>query len=263
MQCTQCHAQLEENAKFCTNCGVMVNDENTSETIAANTTELVESNNNSSSQTNDYVEQGKVISKHYWNFIRRALATPYLTSKEVTQQDRINGIITLVLFSILLPLFTYSSIRSLSDGYIVPPFFDVVIKPVFGLILFSALLTLVKFGVAKLMKAHIDFFGVLTTYGTLMVLPTVVAFASLLLSFFSSYGFSMMLFILAISLTSVASMATIFAIKTKAPEKSGLDVIYGLLITYLAIAIILLVIGDSVLGSLLNELENMFYTPPF
>lgn len=269
MQCRQCDAPLEADAKFCTNCGAKVLDNTvedqaqTSEPVGEKGTMHAETEAQAQEKANDYVEQGKQVTKQYWNFIPGALGHPFQTSKRVSDGDKINAIITLALFSILLPLFAYTTIRKLSDGYFQPPFFDMVIKPFFVLVIFFVVLIAVKFGVAKLMKANVTFWDVLTIFGTLMILPTVVAFGSLILSFVSSYTFSTILFFFSISFTSIASMASVFSLKARAPEKAGLDAVYGVIITYIAMAIIVFIIGDSVVGNLISEIERNLYYAPF
>lgn len=249
MYCSQCNSPLETDAKFCTNCGAKVTDVQTKST--ASKTEA----------TNDYVVQGKTIAKQYWNFLPNALAHPFTTSKQVTERDKINAIITIVLFSLLLPLYIYSSARVVMHGFMSPSFADIVIKPFFILIIFFALLIAVKFGVAKLMKADVSFMYVVTSFGSLMVLPTAIALATWVFALIGSITFSSILMLLAISLTSIASMATVFSLKTKAPATSKLDAVYGVVITYVAMGIILFIIGDSLLGNLLSEFQNNFYAP--
>ncbi|GGM32096.1 hypothetical protein GCM10011351_17830 [Paraliobacillus quinghaiensis] len=264
MNCPNCQAALEENAKFCTNCGTKINEENVAHVAtSAQHTETAQHVPNQQEQTGDYVQQGKQISKQYWNFILQAMAHPFEVSKKVREADKVNGMITLALFSLFVPLFTYITIHSLSGGYLAPTFTDVVLKPFIIFLIFFALLIAVKFGVAKLMKANVSFIDVMTRFGTLMVLPTAVAMTAVLFAILDSYTFSSILLLLAISTASMASTATIFSLKTKAPATSGLDVYYGVVLTYVAMAIILLLIGDSILGNLINEMQRGFYGIPF
>ncbi|WP_157967868.1 MULTISPECIES: zinc ribbon domain-containing protein [Paraliobacillus] len=247
MNCPNCQAPLESDAKFCTNCGVKIDHIQTENTD----TEPVQSTGTAPSQTTDYVQQGKDISKQYWHFIPSALANPFAASKHAGPTNKINGLITLILFSLLIPLFSYISLSS----YFRPPFVEMVVKPFFIFIIFFALLLAVKYGVAKLMKADVSFLNVMTRFGILMVLPTVTALAAVLFTILGVEDFSIILLILSMSLASIASFATVFSIKEKAPATGGLDVFYGVVLTYVAMAIILLIIGDSIL----YELENSFY----
>ncbi len=260
MECKQCHAPLEAGAKFCTNCGAHVSDEASKSQTETPTATEVTTNEQANGQpaqskATDYVAQGKAVSKQYWNFIPNALLNPFAASTRVKDTDKVNGLITLALFSLLIPLFTYSAIGS----YYRPPFLDTVLKPFMVLLIFFAILLAVKFGVAKLMKADISFVQVMTRFGTLMVLPTTLALLAVVFAFLNSYTFSTVLMLLSISFASIASMATIFSIKTAAPKTGGIDVVYGVIITYVAMAIVLLIIGDSIMGNLIGELQNNFY----
>lgn len=252
MNCPNCQVSLESDAKFCTSCGVKIDPAQTENSK----TEPVQSTGTTANQTPDYVQQGKAISKQYWNFIPSALAHPFAASKHDGPANKINAMITLLLFSLLVPLFSYTgfSYTGIPEQFR-PTFVEMVVKPFFIFAIFFALLLAVKYGVAKLMKADVTFINVMTRFGIIMVLPTAVALVAVLFSILGIYDFSIILFFLAISLASIASMATIFSIKEKAPETGGLDVFYGVVLTYVAMTIILLVIGDSIL----SELEQNFY----
>ncbi|WP_182199812.1 zinc-ribbon domain-containing protein [Paraliobacillus salinarum] len=272
MYCKNCQAPLETDAKFCVNCGAKVTETSnqTEGTVAehdqvAATNAGISTENNQGTSTNsntdnkatanEYVDQGKEVAKKYWSFLPQAVLHPYATSKRVNEEGMINAIITLVLFSLFIPLSSYIGVST----YFRAPFFDTVLKPFVIMLLFFALLIAVKFGVAKLMKANISFIGVLARFGTLMVVPTIFVLASIIFMFLSSYTFSVLLMVCAISFASIASMATIFSIKEKAVGRGGLDVIYGVIITYVAMMIILFIIGDSIMGRLIGDIQNNLY----
>ncbi|WP_117168469.1 zinc ribbon domain-containing protein [Paraliobacillus sediminis] len=247
MNCPNCQTSLESDAKFCTSCGVKIDHIQTENS----NTEPVQSTGTTAKQTPDYVQQGKEISKQYWNFIPSALANPFAASKHAGPANKINAMITLILFSLLIPLFSYISLSS----YFRPPFVEMVVQPFFIFVIFFALLLAVKYGVAKLMKADVSFINVMTRFGIVMVLPTTTALVAVLFAILGIDDFSIILLIVSMGLASIASLATIFSIKEKAPVTGGLDVFYGVVLTYVAMTIILLIIGDSIL----YQLENSFY----
>lgn len=273
MQCPKCQTTLEVGTKFCTSCGAKVTEAATPNQgnpheQAASVEQQASSQEQpvtpvaqqqAPSEPNAFVEQTKEISKGYWAFLPGALMHPFATSKKVSdgKGDLTNAIITIALFSLFLPLFTYITAQSYFSGTIFSSsvsFTDLVLKPFFMLLIFFAALTGVKFGVAQLMKANVSFVGVLTRFASMLVLPMLLAAAGMLFNLLSAYTFSGILIGLALAFTSVTSIATLFSLKETAPVKGGLDVFYGVIITYTAMTIILLIIGDAFLGQFIDLL---------
>lgn len=245
MNCPNCQEQLETDSKFCTSCGEKVNQTNTDNSIRNEPVQTVETEQKND-LTNDYLQQGKEISKQYWNFIPSALAHPFATSKKVEDGDKINGIITLILFSLFIPLYTYTTLNSLGSGLFAPSFIATVIKPFLIFLIFFALLIAVKFGVTKLMKADVSYTTIMTRFGVMMVLPTIISLVAIIFALLNIYDFSTVLLSFSISFAFIASLATIFSIKDKAPNTGGLDVYYAIALTYAAMAIIVAITGDSI-----------------
>jgi hypothetical protein len=249
MHCSQCGNQLEAGAKFCTSCGAKLNDE-----VAA--TKGIVAQPSSNFQDNEYVKQGKQISKQYFGYALTALKSPMNASRKVTSNDKVNGFITFILFSLLLPLFSYFTMSGFSSGYgygmVDIPFGDTVIKPFFILAIFLLVLTSVMFVVTKLMKVSLSFFDVLTRYATFLIVPTALLVVAVLFSIISVYFFGFLFFILALFAFFVASISTLHSVKED--SEGGLDVFYGIIATNIIMVIILLIIGDSIIGNLMNQM---------
>ncbi|MCZ0702978.1 hypothetical protein J2T56_001308 [Natronobacillus azotifigens] len=268
MHCPNCNASLDADAKFCTSCGSKITDapNQLGDQAKAGGAEQEPVQNNTAqtpqtpAQPNPQVEQVKKASKDYWNFLPSALLHPFATSKKMTdsKSDMINGIITLVLFSLFVPFFSYFAARnmvsnSLLGSFYTPTFMDYVVTPFFLFLIFFAVLIGIKFGVAQLMKAPISYVGVLTRFASMLVLPTALAALGMLFALLGG-GFGAFLIALAMSFASIASMATLFSIKETSGTDTGLDIFYGIVLTYVGVGIFILIVGDIFIAQIIDSI---------
>src|SRR5699024_5955897 len=205
-------------------------------------------------QSSPFVEKTKEIAKNYWTFLTKVFQSPYRTSQEVTDDspDLINGLITVILFSLFMPLFVYFYTRSVSGGWVAPTFLDTVVIPFFIFLIVIALVVAIIFAVVRLMKINIDYLAVFTRFAALIVLPTAIVLLAIVLSLINANALSFILGGFALFITFLASFASIFSIKETHYQEGGLDLIYVVLINYLAILVIFLLLGDALLGSFLS-----------
>ncbi|MCT2536637.1 zinc ribbon domain-containing protein [Aquibacillus koreensis] len=268
MHCTQCGARNEQDARFCAECGAKMASVETIQQQAAGQdfSEPVQPTQGQTveSQPNEFLEKSKEIAIDLFAFAKRSFVAPMQASRKVTKDDMVSGIIVHVLFAFFLPLFTYiSAVGFAKDMYgemyggVGLPFGSFVFKPFFFLLLYLALYAAVVFGVSKMMKSNVSYIEVVTRFAAFTILPASLLVVAILFSLMSANVFSMILFGAAIGLFFVSSVALVFSVKEE--NTGGLDVFYGLIITNIAIYIIFLVIGDSIAGNIINQLENMPY----
>ncbi|QHS23038.1 zinc-ribbon domain-containing protein [Virgibacillus sp. MSP4-1] len=268
MHCPQCGAPNDQDAKFCVSCGTRLEQQAAAVTHTDNSTqrtnqfEDVQGEGHTNNQTNQYVSQGKEIGKGYLHFLPDALKRPYATSKQVTNTDQTNGIITIVLFALLLPLYAFVAANKVGSGLVQVPFFDVVLKPFFILLIFFAALIAIQYGISKLMNVDLTYMNVLTRFGTLMVVPTFVLVVAIFFLILSINIFSSILFFLSLAFVSISMIATLFSIKSQQTVETGLDVVYGIILTNIAIVIIMMIIGDSIIGNLMEQMNPMNQMQP-
>ncbi|WP_440897987.1 hypothetical protein ACS127_08495 [Amphibacillus sp. Q70] len=265
MNCPECQAVNEPDAKFCVSCGVELNpvveqdppppeDNEQTENVAVD--EVEESSQ--SAEPNEFIEKTKEISKSYWGFLPKALKSPFEASKQVTdsKEDLINSLITVVIFALFVPLFMYTSATSMFGEWLRPPFFQTVIFPFFIFILFLGAMVAIIFAVVRLMKAEIDFLLVFTRFATLLVAPTSLVLLSVIFSILNAYFFSSLLLSLALFLASLASIGTIVSIKETHKKDGGIDLIYVIIINYLILFLVIILLGDVLLGDLFNDFSR-------
>ncbi|WP_186579947.1 zinc ribbon domain-containing protein [Aquibacillus kalidii] len=258
MHCTQCGVLNEADAKFCAECGYQVSLSQSAQKQAINANEEIAATQQVDvgqvSNNMDYAQLGKNVASEFLGFAKKSIASPMKASREVSSEDKVSGIITHVLFALLLPLFSYFAAKGLSAGYIEVPFGAFVVRPFFFLLIYLAVYSAVVLGVSKLMKSQVNYIEVVVRFGVFNVLPVALLLLAVLFSILSVPVFSFILFGTGIGLFFVSCIAIIFSVKENG---EGLDVFYGLILANIAMSIIFMIIGDSIVGNLINQVENM------
>ncbi|HHU19111.1 MAG TPA: zinc ribbon domain-containing protein [Bacilli bacterium] len=275
MICGKCQTVNDSNAKFCVNCGKQIDHLNqkpagADPVIVAETQQgPVNANVNTEqpvqpvqpvqpTEPNPTVEKAKEIGQSFWNYFLTGLKAPYKSSLSVgaEQADLINGLITLILFSLFIPLTGYRAANHLLGNFGSPPFFDTVVLPFLLFIIFIAIIVAVLFAVSRLMKSEIDFMEVFTRFMTFMIIPAGLATFAFLVSIFNAYNFASLLLVSVFLTMFLASIGSIFSIKETKQNPGGLDVIYVVIIHFVIIGIVLALFGDAILGGMMNELNQ-------
>lgn len=120
-------------------------------------------------------QQGAEISKQYGGFFLNALLQPLASSKKIDRAHFLNGIITMVIIAILLPLVLY--IPSLRSAF--PDSFGAgYLRPFILVVLAFAVAVFAAYGVMRLGKVAADPRDITAKLGTLLVPST----AALLIS---------------------------------------------------------------------------------
>lgn len=205
-----------------------------------------------SAQPNPYLESAKQSSKIYFDYFMKGLKSPLAVTQKTGSEQLLNGIISMVIFAILIPFMIYLSIGSgARDFFSNSPFVDIVLKPAFWLAVFMLLIAVYTFGAVKLStnpKANMK--EIIARFGTLLIpfiVISLVAFLFMLLG--SSIGGAFL------SIALVGGIFTIPALITMSYKREGfggLDTLYAILLIYVAIFLTMLIIGDS-LGSMLRS----------
>ncbi|WP_147423878.1 zinc ribbon domain-containing protein [Cohnella endophytica] len=285
MQCTQC-GQINQSAKFCVKCGANLQAAATSE--GANIgfqppvqplpaaqpqpqpqqTSYQQSRPNlqkpvAHAHPNPQLQQAKQVGKQYLDYFLEVLKSPVRKGQNSTDADMVNGLITLILFSLVLPLIAYIKARAtfrrfdfggfgFADSV---SFSGVVIKPFFFLIIIVLLVNSVMFLVLKLGNVNLSYREVTARFGSFMI-PSVASFAVALLFSLISSGSVIMGLLIGIGLFSwfVAVCFVIYSFKRD--QTSGLDAFYGVILTYIACAILIALLGADLAHTLFRGLDS-------
>lgn len=276
MNCKNCGAPLESDAKFCTNCGTpveqSVNEQAQTQTEQTSFDSTAPSNPQpetsttdtvkqtlSTIQENEYVEKGKVYAINYWGYAKQALKAPFKTAKKMQDPDiQLHGMTTIGLYAFLIPLLAYFMLKTF-ESYLIISFFDVVIKPFVIIAIFSLVMVGVLFGIGRLMKVNVSYKAVLGAYGTLHILPVALLLLSMILFIFNNYGLITIVLTFVLLITTTINVSVLFALKSQLAEEIGLDVVYGIILSYIALVVLILIVGDSIMGNMMMNIEDIFF----
>jgi hypothetical protein len=265
MNCPHCGNQNELEAKFCVHCGGKI-DASSAQAAAAQEVQAavppqISQNPAASSGENPVVKHAK----QYVDYIKQHIKLPSKRSESVNQNEKINGIITLSLFAIILPLLLYIPLaKSGLTDWIDDAFFTLFLKPLFIVVLLLAILVGIIYGIAQLMKVKVHIFDVLARFGSYMVVPTGLTLIALLFSLIGAEKVT--IFFLYFGLLSVGTAICFILYSYRSTQTNGLDPFYGVILTYLALGIVIYFIGDSLFGvinpmpssSVDQNLEDLF-----
>jgi hypothetical protein len=264
--CTNCNHQ-NDGGKFCENCG--------SPLVAAATPSVegtsipkVVGQPQGSTEPNQYLEGAKQVSKQYGLYFLQVLKKPYSSSVNVGAEHFTNGLITMFLYSILIPLIVYFALKGvLADvsglgtdffGEEVEmdiPFMEVVITPAIAYVAFVLLVATFSFAAIKLGRINVGFKEVVARFGVFLIPAVAILAIGLLFAilkvkmfvFFTLLGFLILIFL--VPPLVIASF--------KKDSQEGIDVIYGSLITYVLSFVALAIMGDLLFEQIKSYVLDM------
>lgn len=278
MQCTQC-GQINQSAKFCVKCGVNLQAAATSEAadhgyrppvqppLQAEQLSKQQSNqpaafnhNPAAAQPNPQLQQAKQISKQYLAYFAEVLKSPTRTGQNSTAGHMVNGLITLILFSLLLPLIAYVQLHNQGSRFGFGfqnhiSFGSVVIKPFFFLFIIVMLVNSVIFLVLKLGNAGASYREVTARFGTFMI-PSVAFYLVAFLFSLVSDGSLMMSLLIALGLFSWFVAVCLVIYSFKKDHSNGLDAFYGVILTYIASIILIALLGEDIASTVFRGVGN-------
>ena len=257
MICPNCSHE-NEGGKFCVKCGTPLKIDANNEVAPTSETTAPPA----AVQPNKYIESTKKVSKMYFSYFMQVLKQPYASSQGMGTEHFINGLITMVIYSFLIPLTTYFGLKGVLNQFS-PfgsdlfgssiPFSDVVFKPTFAYLIFILLVTIFTFAAIKLGRVNASFKKVTARFGSFLI-PTVAIFIIALIMAILEIKMFMVLLIFGF-IGSIFLVPPLVIASFKKETKEGIDVIYGSFITYALTFIAIAIMGDM----LFNALQSSFY----
>lgn len=277
MICPNCQHQ-NDGGNFCEKCGTKltgnVNPEvaassETSNRSFVSQTPTVNNVPNSNAIPNQYLEKTKNVSKLYFSYFMHVLKKPYANSQSVGGEHFLNAIITMILYSLIIPLIFYFGLKGLLSNIndfgsalfgeevaVNPPFFDVVIKPTFAFVIFILLVAIITFAAVKLGRINASFKEVISRFGSFLI-PIVIILAVALIFSILKIEFFLVVLLLGF-IGSIFLVPPLVIASFKKDTQVGMDVIYGSLVTYVFTFIVIRVMGDILFESLKNAFGDLF-----
>ncbi|GLH64227.1 zinc ribbon domain-containing protein [Geobacillus proteiniphilus] len=252
MICPSC-SHVNDGGNFCENCGTKLSI--TSE-IAAATERAGDAQSSTASisaASSVHLDNAKKISKMYWGYFTTVLRKPFSQSRRVGKEQFVNGLITIVLYTLFIPLMIFFGLKDYT-GYIGSPFLNIVVKPFFAYFVFIMLIATFTFLAVKFGKVQVSYQDVIARFGTFLI-PFVGLFALALVMAL----LQMKLFLLLLFLGFIASIFTVpaFVIGSfKDGIHEGLDAVYGTVLTYVATFIVLGMMAKALFAVVMHMIQE-------
>src|SRR5690625_2097281 len=245
MVCQSCGQETEEGM-FCTNCGAPLE---TEESAAATepTEDLDESSPEASEQTSDspeevpsqttaggqnetaeekeVVEQTKKIASDFGQLFVSQLKSP-MNARNVNSTHLISGIITMVIFSLIIALNSYIVLRDMLSGPFsgeaANPFVDTFLLPFIQLLVLLGIVASLNFVATKLCNMSFNYTDIIAKYGAYVV-PFLLLYAA---GFIFSLINLDVLFTLAASISILGAVFIVPVVIILEKESRGIDQLY-------------------------------------
>jgi hypothetical protein len=238
MNCKHCGRTIAEDSNFCTYCGTQTQAHIVPPFTASQST-----------NENQYLKRGKEIGGSYLNFVLETLKAPVAMAEKSDERHFINGIITIILFSFFFPLVGYMSIQNMSFGKYVP-FSEMVFYPFLYFLVFFACLVAVMYFMIHKINDKGTFQSVVARFGALLLIPLLLNIVSVLLAIVNVITFTLLLSMLGLVSVLICISLTVYSYKN---NKSGFDVFYAVLISYIAVFVLIYIFGESFLSGLIKD----------
>lgn len=254
MLCPSC-GQDTEKGKFCMNCGAQleneeiaaaaVGDEAPAAPVSGND-QPGEAGNSEQSKSNEFVERLKSESAHFGNFFVRMIKSPSEASKS-RSHELIPGIITLVIFSLLIALGTYLIARSIGSFFVETSFVDSFVIPLVQFLILFAVVAGLSFAGTKMTGYALSFTDVAAKTGAYSIPFLALSLVGALLS---SLGLTSAGALVALGLLGIILIIPTFIILEQ--PGTGFDRIYVLLGIYIISFFVAGLLVQDILGLLLG-----------
>ncbi|NEX80241.1 zinc ribbon domain-containing protein [Bacillus thermocopriae] len=246
MNCSNCN-QIVNGGKFCENCGAPL-----AVSEAAATQELPHSS--TVSQQNKQLETAKKMSKLYLGYFLSVLKKPYVNASKLGHDQFINGLITMILYSLIIPFMFYLGIDRFSGLFSDSPFLDIVVKPTLGYAVFLLLIATYSFISIKLGQVNVDYKVVVARFGAFLV-PFVAIFALAFIMSILKIDWYAILLLFGI-IGSIFTVPPFVVSSFKKENPNGVDTVYGTLIVYVLTSITLVIMSKILLSMIGEIIEN-------
>jgi hypothetical protein len=253
LHCINCGNKQSEG-KFCAICGMtlgsqIIDVEKAKSRITIRT----------DTQTNEYVEKLKAVSKMYWNYFLTYLRRP----SEVLKQggkEFVNGIVNIVIMAMFVGLALFTLLKRTTWPPYTPSFFQTIGSTLAFVLICTAIVIGSLFLTIKFLGPDQSFENIAGIYGTHLIPSTFLVLIAFILLNLKAYTFGNLLLLFAL-LLAFFFVPIYILIKLLEQEATALDPLYCVIayivIFGIAFTVFLSVLGDTVMGGLMSR-SNFF-----
>lgn len=251
MNCPGCQ-HINDGGNFCEQCGTRLTNGPSQEVQGASIqySQSQAAHAAAPPQPNMHLENAKQASKMYFSYFMSVLKKPVASTQNTNREQLTNGLISIGLFALIIPLIIYFSFDSaVTEG----EFTTLVLKPTFSYAVFILLIATYSFIAIKLGKSSASYTDVIARFGSMLIPFLGLFFIALIMSLVDIKLFPVLL--------GIGFFGSIFIVPPliissfKKDSAAGLDVLYGTLLTYLAIFFTLIIMTALIISSLIHMLQ--------
>lgn len=196
----------------------------------------------------------------YFSYFTAALKNPIAYAREVDGGQFINGVITMVLYSMTIPLIFYFGFHRLV-GFMDHPFLDMVVRPTLAFVIFIFLTATYCFLAIKYGKGKGSYQDIIARFGVYLVPFTGLLLLALLMAVLEMNTLQSLLLMVGF----FGSIFTVpgFVITSFIPESGAvLDPLQSTILVYIAAFLTVGLLGNVLfgpMGRLLGQGMSFFY----
>ena len=249
--CPNCH-HLNDGGNFCEKCGTRLTE---GETVVAGGASAASVE---TVRPNEHLEKAKNVSKLYFGYFMSLLKSPLAKGSRIGEEHFVNGLITIILYSLILPLSMYVALGDYGR-YMDSAFLTIVIKPTLAMAVFVFLMSVFTFCAVKVVGGQVTFRSAVARFGAILVPFIAVFVLGLLMSLFEIYEF---VFVLGLGLFGAIFTAPAIVVMSYTRNiASKFDPLYGIILTYVASFIVFALI---LRGFIMNMIDGLgIFSSPF
>ncbi|MDG5471451.1 zinc ribbon domain-containing protein [Jeotgalibacillus sp. ET6] len=269
MKCEKCGNQ-QDGGKFCGKCGTSLTADHSTANPVQETVMHPAAEGPAGSgqvQQNEYIEKAKKTGKGYWSYLKTYIKTPSAIFSK-GENEFVNGLISLLLFSFMVALVAYVFIQSISrsmfggygdafmNEYAGPTFISVFGGSMIYAVLSLLLAAVSLFVVTKLFGKGHSFKSIISYYGSHMLPGLFLMAAAFIFILIQAYAFGTIILTIAISFTVfILPLYLISSLLTK--QSKSADPLYGfisyVILFSIAFSLFSFLLADSAVGSFIDD----------
>ncbi|MCR8842248.1 zinc ribbon domain-containing protein [Paenibacillus sp. SC116] len=178
--------------------------------------------------TKERMQKASESSKMYVSYVMDNIRSPYQRLQTISQSHLIQALVTMGIYALLIPLILYIQLQSSIGLFGDVPFFETVVKPFLGYVVFLLLIGTITFGVIVLNRYQASFSEVIARFGTILLPFVGLLILAILMSLLNIGMFMLLLLIAFTGAIFVAPLLVLLSYHE--PGRERIDLMYSILL---------------------------------